>query len=73
MDLSVSPPVFQTQKPKDKYQVRFWSQPTLYNKFVCEVERNELVIQDVFNQFMEWFTQASEEGVLPKRETVVQG
>jgi hypothetical protein len=32
------------------------------------VEKNDLVIQDVFNQFMEWFAAASQQGVLPKRQ-----
>lgn len=67
--LAIEPPVFERRSPREKYQVRFWSKPDLYSQFSSEVERNDLVIQDVFNQFMEWFTNASRHGALPRRET----
>jgi hypothetical protein len=67
--LSAEPPIFEKRSPREKYQVRFWSRPDLYSQFSNEVEKNDLLIQDVFNQFMEWFTDTSQQGALPKRET----
>lgn len=43
--------------PRDKnplYQVRFWTKPELYEKFTAHLEEQGILIQDAFNQFMEW-------------------
>lgn len=58
-------PTFVKRPEKERYQVRFWSEPVAYAAFVREVQENGLVIQDVFNNFMEWFTfQSKGEGIV---------
>ena len=52
-------PVFMKRRANDRYQVRFWSHPADYQEFVRAVEAEGLVIQDVFNDLMIWFTKAS--------------
>lgn len=50
------------KRPK-QVQVRFWSTPGLYEQFVAEVYKNDLLIQDVFKSFMEWFIQAKDKEI----------
>jgi hypothetical protein len=64
-------PIFERRTTKDRYQVRFWSTQDSYKSFVEEVERNELVIQDVMNNLMAWFTQSSQSGALKHR--IIEG
>lgn len=52
-------PVFTKRPEKEKYQVRFWSTPEDYGAFSRACESEGLVMQDVFNELMIWFTQAS--------------
>lgn len=61
-------PVFERRTAKEKYLVRFWSSPDQYERFVAEVEKHDLVIQDVFNQMMNWFIQTSQSGVIKTRD-----
>ncbi len=54
-------PVFTKRAEKDRYQVRFWSSPQDYAAFTEAVQSEGLVLQDVFNELMIWFTQAHHE------------
>lgn len=50
-------PVF-TKRRDDKYQVRFWSTPADYSAFTEAARSEGLVLQDVLNELMIWFTSA---------------
>lgn len=50
-------PVF-TRRNEERYQVRFWSTLKDYEAFTKAVRAEDLVIQDVFNELMIWFTNA---------------
>lgn len=54
-------PVFCRRPQKDRYQVRFWSTPAEYESFTKACEKEGLYLQDVFNDFMCWFSMASRE------------
>lgn len=55
-------PVFTKRPGTDhRYQVRFWSTQQDYSAFTEAVQSEGLVIQDVFNELMIWFTQAHHE------------
>lgn len=56
---------FEVRKKPDRYQVRFWSTPNIYGSFVSACEREGLLMQDVFNDFMIWFEEASMNKKLP--------
>ena len=43
------------KKRYPKYQVRFWCPEFEYNQFKDKVKREELLISDVFREFMRWF------------------
>ena len=49
---------------RERVLVRFWSEPELYRKFVLEVKNQNLLISDVFNQFIVWFIENSKNGTL---------
>lgn len=53
-------PVFKERKTKEKCLVRFWTDPNHYRRFVSEVEKQNLVIQDVFEDFIVWFAKKSQ-------------
>lgn len=48
---------FSQRKPKTdrKCLVRFWVEKQLYNKFTEKVFSQDLLIKDVFTDFMKWF------------------
>ena len=48
---------FSVRDPKGRYQARFWTSEEAYKNFKVECERRGLKLQDVFNQFIEWFSQ----------------
>ena len=48
-------PEFEKRTPKERYQVRFWSTRQLYTEFVIRCKDDELLMQDVFQDFMLWF------------------
>lgn len=52
----------------DKYQVRFWSDPKLYKEFTKACKKEDLKMQDVFNDFIEWFIEASKKKTLKIKE-----
>lgn len=60
----MSEPVFTKRQGKDKYQVRFWTRNVDYEAFVKAAEKEGLVMQDIFNDFMTWFCLASNRGEL---------
>lgn len=48
--------VFTKRQEKERYQVRFWSTPSEYEAFTSAVRSEGLVLQDVLNELMNWFT-----------------
>ncbi len=65
-EVAMELPLFE-KRSREKYQVRFWSSQEAYQCFVREVERNDLVIQDVMNNLMQWFTASSQSGIIQNR------
>lgn len=61
-------PLFHQRADRERYQVRFWGKPNEYAAFSAAVEKEGLVIQDVFNDFMNWFCMASAEGRIQKQK-----
>ena len=43
--------------PGKRYLVRFWSVDSRYHEFAKIIKENGLVIQDVLNNFLDWFIQ----------------
>jgi len=60
-------PIF-IKRREDKYQVRFWSKPEQYKAFVAECDKHGLVLQDVLNELMNWFTRTSDKGQIKIEE-----
>jgi hypothetical protein len=60
----VSEPVFKLRPKKESYQVRFWSTHPLYRTFFDTCKRQDLKVQDVFNDFMLWFIKTEEKNAL---------
>lgn len=53
-----------TDSREGKYQVRFWTSKENYMTFKEACEKEDLVYQDVFENLMEYFIQASKHGTL---------
>jgi len=60
-------PVF-TKRIDNRYQVRFWSDKERYKAFVTGCKTEGLIMQDVFNDLMEYFTLESQAGRIKTRE-----
>lgn len=53
-----------------KYQARFWTTEPQWRRFAVRAENDGLFIQDVLNQFMEWFVNRPME---EKKDTLQNG
>lgn len=53
--LMTEPPVFRKREPVRQYQARFFCEVSKYKAFTKQVKAEGLMVQDVFDQFLDWF------------------